>query len=150
MKKLLNYRPPRIAMALLAITAVLWKFSPPMTLLYMPYKMIGTISIILGFTVLLKAWLQFKKARTAVCPTAQSSLIVTDGVYKYSRNPMYLGMLVMLTGASLMMGTIPAMFAPIGFFLVIDKVFIPFEEEKLRNFFGDVYAAYLSRTRRWV
>ena len=59
-------------------------------------------------------------------------------------------MLVMLTGASLMMGTIPAMFAPIGFFIIIDKVFIPFEEEKLRNSFGDVYSTYLTQTRRWV
>jgi len=150
MKKLLNYRPPRIAMALLAITTCLWYFSPPMTILYVPYTLIGAISIVLGFTVLLRAWLQFKKVGTAVCPTAKSSLIVTDGIYKYSRNPMYLGMLVMLTGASLMMGTIPAMFAPIGFFIVIDKVFIPFEEEKLQNFFGDVYAAYLTQTRRWV
>ncbi len=150
MTKLLSYRPPRIAMALLAITAGLWYFSPPMTILYMPYMLIGAISIIFGFAVMTWAWLQFKKAETAVCPTAKSSLIVTHGVYKYSRNPMYLGMLVMLTGASLMMGTIPAMLAPIGFFIVIDKVFIPFEEDKLQNFFGDVYGAYLTQARRWV
>lgn len=150
MSKLISFRPPRIAIVLMTISIGLWYFSPPRTLLYIPYKWIAGLSIVLGFTVMTWALLQFKKARTAVCPTAKSSLIVTHGVYKYSRNPMYLGMLVMLTGASLMMGTIPAMFAPIGFFIVIDKVFIPFEEEKLQNFFGDVYATYLTQTRRWV
>ena len=150
MKKLLKYRPPRMAALLLAVTTGIWFFSPPETLLYIPYKLIVALSILTGFAVNTWAWLQFRKSDTAVCPTSKTSLIVTHGVYKYSRNPMYLGMLVMLTGASLMMGTIPAMFAPIGFFIIIDKVFIPFEEEKLQNFFGDVYSTYLTQTRRWV
>jgi protein-S-isoprenylcysteine O-methyltransferase Ste14 len=150
MSKLLSYRPPKIALALMTVSIGLWFFSPPQTLLYIPYKWIAGVSIILGFTILTWAWLQFRKSDTAVRPTAKSSLVVTHGLYKYSRNPMYLGLLVMLTGASLMMGTIPAMFAPIGFFIIIDKVFIPFEEEKLQNFFGDVYSTYLTQTRRWV
>jgi protein-S-isoprenylcysteine O-methyltransferase Ste14 len=150
MSKLLSKRPPRIAMVLLGISIGLWFFSPTETLLYIPYKFIATVSIISGFTVMTWAWLQFRKSDTAVCPTSKSSLIVTNGVYKYSRNPMYLGMLLMLTGASFFMGTMPSMFAPIGFFIIIDKVFIPFEEEKLQNFFGDVYSTYLTQTRRWV
>jgi protein-S-isoprenylcysteine O-methyltransferase Ste14 len=56
----------------------------------------------------------------------------------------------MLTGASLLMGTIPSMFAPIGFFIIADKVFIPYEEEKLLNFFGEVYSKYQMVTRKWL
>jgi protein-S-isoprenylcysteine O-methyltransferase Ste14 len=150
MSKLLSFRPPRIAIALMTISIGLWFFSPPQTLLHIPYKWIAGAGIIFGFTIMTWAWLQFRKSDTAVCPTAKSSLIVKHGVYKYSRNPMYLGMLIMLTGSSLLMGTIPAMFAPIGFFIIIDKVFVPYEEEKLQTFFGDVYSTYIAQTRRWI
>ena len=150
MSKLLTYRPPRIAIVLMTISIGLWFFSPPDTLLHIPYKLIATLSIIFGFTVMTWAWLQFRKSDTAVCPTSKSSLIVTHGIYKYSRNPMYLGMLFMLTGASFLMGTIPSMFAPIGFFIIIDKVFIPYEEEKLLTAFDDVYSNYQMVTRRWL
>ncbi len=150
MNKLLSKRPPRIAIALLGISIGLWFFSPPQTLLYLPYKLIATLSIIFGFTVMTWAWLQFRKSDTAVCPTSKSSLVVTDGIYKYSRNPMYLGMLLMLIGASFFMGTMPSMFAPIGFFIIIDKVFIPYEEGKLMSAFGDGYSKYQMLTRRWI
>ena len=150
MTKLLSYRPPRIAIALMTVSIGLWFFSPPQTLLYIPYKWIAGASIIFGFTIMTRAWLQFRKSDTAVCPTSKASLIVTNGVYRYSRNPMYLGMLVMLTGGSLMMGTVPAMFAPMVFFIIIDKVFVPYEEEKLVDSFGDEYLNYIEQTRRWV
>ncbi len=150
MKKLLNYRPPRIAMTLLAVSIGLWYFSPPLTILYMPYKLIGAISIIFGFTVMIWAWLQFKKTKTAICPTAKSSLIVTNGLYRYTRNPMYLGMLTILLGASFLMGAMQSMLAPAAFFLIIDKVFIPYEEDKLTTQFGEGYTEYVESVRRWI
>ena len=150
MSKLLSYKPPRIAMVLMTISIGLWYFSRPLTLLYIPYKLIAGVSIVFGFTVLTWAWLQFRKSDTAVCPTSITSRIVTNGVYKYSQNPMYLGMLFMLTGASFLMGTIHSMIAPMGFFIIIDKVFIPYEEEKLLSDFGDVYSKYQMVTRRWL
>ena len=150
MKKLLKYRPPRIAALLLAVTTGIWFFSPPETVLYIPYKLIASVSIIFGFAVITWAWFQFRKSDTAVCPTSITSRIVTNGAYRYSQNPMYLGMLIMLTGASFFMGTIPSMFAPIGFFIIIDRVFIPYEEEKLLTDFGDVYSKYQMLTRIWL
>jgi protein-S-isoprenylcysteine O-methyltransferase Ste14 len=116
----------------------------------MPYKLSGIISIVFGFTVMTWAWLQFKNTDTAICPTAKTSLIVSNGAYRYSRNPMYLGMLAMLLGASFLMGTIHSMFAPVAFFLIIDKVFIPYEEDKLLTQLGEEYAEYMRGTRRWV
>lgn len=150
MKNLITYRPPRIAITLLVAATVLWYLSPPETIIYLPYKLIGTIYIPLGFVVLLVAWLQFKKANAAISPTAKSSLIVTHGIYRYTRNPMYLGMLLMLLGSAFFMGTITAMLAPVIFFLIIDKVFIPYEEDKLLTSFGDVYKEYMAETRRWL
>jgi protein-S-isoprenylcysteine O-methyltransferase Ste14 len=150
MSKLLSFRPPRIAIVLMTISIGLWFFSPPQTLLYIPYKWIAAVSIVFGFAVMTWAWLQFRQSNTAVCPTSKTSRIVTEGAYKYSQNPMYLGMLFMLTGASFLMGTIPSTFAPIGFFIVIDRVFIPYEEGKLLSDVGDVYSKYQRVSRRWL
>jgi protein-S-isoprenylcysteine O-methyltransferase Ste14 len=150
MTNLITYRPPRIALALLAATTVLYHLSPPNTIIHMPYKLLATICVAAGFTVLLVAWLKFKKSDAAIRPTAESTLIVKGGIYRYTRNPMYLGMLLMLLGAAFFMGTIPAMLAPAVFFLIIDKVFIPYEEKDLQSSFGDLYNDYMMTTRRWI
>jgi hypothetical protein len=81
MSKLLSYRPPRIAAALLAVSIGLWYFSPTYTLLYMPYQLVASICIIVGFTVMLFAWLQFKKSDAAVCPTAKTSCEKRGQIY---------------------------------------------------------------------
>ncbi len=150
MEKLLTYRPPRIAALLMLFTVTLYYFSPTETILYIPYKLIGSISIINGFTIMMWAWFQFQKAETAVCPTDETAALVTNGAYRICRNPMYLGMLFMLIGIAFFMGAVQAFFAPTAFFIIMDKVFIPYEEEKLQKGFGDRYAGYMKRTRRWL
>ncbi len=150
MEKLLKYRPPRIAGLLMVITVAIWSFSPPETVLYIPYKLIGSIGIISGFTIMMWAWFQFQKTKTAVCPTSKTTTIVINGAYRICRNPMYLGMLLMLTGIAFFMGDVQAFFAPAAFFIIMDKVFIPYEEEKLLQGFGNFYAEYIKRTRRWL
>jgi protein-S-isoprenylcysteine O-methyltransferase Ste14 len=150
MNKILELRPPRIAMALLAFSIGLWYFSPYGTMFFVPYRLIAGVIITLGFAIMMWAWFLFKKFNTVVCPTGTTSTIVTKGVYKFSRNPMYLGMTMMLTGASFLMGSAPSFFAPVVFFLIIDKVFIPYEEEKLFATMQDKYSQYFEETRRWV
>ena len=150
MKKLLTYRPPRIALALLVVTMGVWYFSPPNTLLYLPYKLVASVFILAGFAGLTLSWLQFKRSDAAVRPTAETSRIIKNGMYRYSRNPMYLGMLLILLGASFIMGTLTSIAAPAAFFLIIDQIFIPFEEEKLLSSFGDSYNEYKMTTRRWL
>ena len=108
------------------------------------------LSIIGGFTIMMWAWFQFQKAKTAVCPTAETTAFVTGGAYQICRNPMYLGMLFMLAGISFFMGTIQAFLAPAAFFLIMDKIFIPYEEKKLQKGFADRYAVYSKQTRRWI
>ena len=63
---------------------------------------------------------------------------------------MYLGILTILLGASFLMGTIQSMLTPAAFFLIIDKVFIPYEEDKLTTQFGEGYTEYVESVRRWI
>ncbi len=120
------------------------------TLLYMPYKLVAGVCIIAGFAGMILAWMQFKKSDAAICPTAKTLRIIKNGLYRYSRNPMYRGMFLILLGTSFIMGTLPSMVAPAVFFLIIDKFFIPYEEEKLLLSFGDSYNEYMMATRRWL
>lgn len=150
MTRILTYRPPRIALGLFAVSALAAHLSPTGTVLHFPYPLLGTVLTAVGFMVMLWAWVSFRKAKTAVCPTSASSALVTTGVYRVTRNPMYLGMLGMLFGAAFFLADLAAFLAPVAFFLVIDKVFIPYEEEDLRATFGPAYEQYAENTRRWI
>jgi protein-S-isoprenylcysteine O-methyltransferase Ste14 len=150
MTRVLTYRPPRIALGLFAVSALAAHLSPTGTVLHLPYPFLGTALTAAGFAVMMWAWVSFRRAKTAVCPTSASSALVTTGVYRVTRNPMYLGMLGMLCGAAFFLGDLPAFLAPVAFFLVIDKVFIPYEEEDLRGTFRAAYEQFVEHTRRWL
>jgi len=147
---LLQYRPPRIAIALMALFGVVAHFSPPGTLLHLPYRVLGTAAGLSGLSIMMWAWLLFRQADTAVCPTGDNSVLVTKGPFHLTRNPMYLGMLGTLLGIASLMENPVAYLAPLSFFLIIDKVFIPYEEEKMVRTFGVDYEKFTRRTRRWL
>jgi protein-S-isoprenylcysteine O-methyltransferase Ste14 len=150
METILKMKPPRIAAGLLLVTMMLWHLSPQNTILHIQYTFLGSVCILSGFVLMMWAWVLFRKAKTAICPTEKCSMLVTGGAFKISRNPMYLGMLAMLAGSSFLMGAIPSLLAPCAFFLIMDKVFIPYEEDKLSRSFGREYSDYTGAVRRWV
>ncbi len=150
MNRILTYKPPRIAMALTAVSALIAFISPEGTVMYLPYPFLGIVLILAGLVVMLRAWVSFRRAATAICPTDASTVLVTGDIYRATRNPMYLGMLAMVLGVAFMIGDPVVFAAPFAFFLIIDKVFIPYEEEDLRKTFGEQYEQYARRTRRWL
>ena len=145
---LIRYRPPRIAMLLVGLAAA-WHYLLP-TPVWFSFGAIALLSGSAGFFIMMWAWWQFRQRRVAICPTAETDALITDGVYRYTRNPMYLGIVLMLSGVALWAGTLPFALAAAGFFLVINAAFCPYEEQKLANTFGPDYAAYRRRVRRWV
>ena len=94
----------------------------------------------------------FVHAKTTVNPLAPESAeeLVTSGLFRFSRNPMYLGMLLVLTGGLIWLGAWSAMLAPILFIWVITEIQIKPEERALQQKFGDQFTLYRSRTRRWI
>ena len=96
------------------------------------------------------AWWQFKKRQVAICPADHTAHLNTDGSYHFTRNPMYLGMIIMLLGVATWFGTAPFFAAAAAFFLIIQFVFCPYEERKLLATFGKVYRAYKIEVRRWI
>jgi protein-S-isoprenylcysteine O-methyltransferase Ste14 len=148
--KLIEYRPPRIAMALLTIATVFHLLFPVQSSYQYSSIYLSVALVLAGFTVMMVAWWQFKERKVAICPTADTDYLITDGIYRLTRNPMYLGMVTMLAGAAVFIGSLPFYAVTIVYFILIDRWFCPYEEEKLLATFGRDYDSYRSKVRRWV
>ena len=108
---------------------------------------------LIGGLIALAGVREFARARTTVNPLApqRASTLVTGGIYRYTRNPMYLGMLLVLIGWGVWLGNAVALLAgPLLAVLVLNALQIAPEERVMRERFGDDYARYAARVRRWL
>ena len=105
----------------------------------------------LGFLVAILALIQFRTKKTTIDPLKpeKTSSLVTTGIYTYSRNPMYLGMLLFLIVFALKLGNAFNMLLLAGFVYYMNHFQIMPEEEALTKLFGKEYKFYLKATRRW-
>lgn len=113
-------------------------------------KVTGLLAISAGIFLLFIAAGLFIARRTTVMPTKAPNKLVTEGIYRVTRNPMYLGMLMILSGFPLTIGTIIGLICPLIFFLLMDRMIIPREEKVVEGVFGEDYLEYKSKTRRWI
>ncbi|MBT8184314.1 MAG: isoprenylcysteine carboxylmethyltransferase family protein [Eudoraea sp.] len=107
--------------------------------------------LVIAIVISIVALLQFKGAKTTVDPTipTKASQLVTGGIYKFSRNPMYLALLLMLLALGLQLGNAFNTLTAAFFVAYMNKFQIVPEEEILSNLFGKEYHHYCSRVRRW-
>lgn len=148
MHNLIEHRPPRLAMSFV-LAAVAAHFLLPLPL-HAALPIAASILGLSGFMLMIRAWWLFRVAGTAICPTESSTSLFTHDVFSISRNPMYLGIIVMLAALALAMGSAPFYVAVIGYGVVMDRVFCPYEEQKALAEFGDRYVAYRRTIRRWI
>lgn len=108
--------------------------------------------VLIGIAVALAGVLEFKKFSTTVNPLSpdKASCIVDSGIFSFTRNPMYLGMLLVLIGWGDFLDSLIAFIGAGVFFLYIDRFQIKPEEQILSDNFGEPYVAYLQRVRRWI
>jgi protein-S-isoprenylcysteine O-methyltransferase Ste14 len=128
---------------------ILFFASPNFNIILFPYNLIGVFFMILGVWVILWVWKTFKQNNTPES-FEKSKVLVTKGLFKYSRNPMYIGKILFLIGLSILFGNILGFVSPILFFAVMDKQVIPFEEEKTAKDLGKKYLEYKNKVRRWI
>ncbi len=110
----------------------------------------GGLVLLGGLAITIIPDQQFKKAGTPVSPLDTPTILVTDGLYRYSRNPMYLGFALVLAGVWLMMGALTPVAGPLIFIIVTDRWYITYEEEKMAAIFGQAYQTYRRQVRRWM
>jgi len=148
--KMLAYKPPRIAMTLLAIAA-LAQFILPVDWPQLPvFFYPGAVFALLGFGIMIRAWWLFRQHQTAICPTAETTSFITRDIYRMTRNPMYLGMIFIVSGIAFLAGSWFYYFVAGAYALILNNVFCRYEERKLLDQYGDEYIDYTARVRRWI
>ena len=107
---------------------------------------------LIGAAIDLAGLIAFRRAKTTINPLKpqNSSSLVTGGIYRYTRNPMYLGMLAFLLAWSAYLAQPLALLGPLAFVLYINRFQIIPEERVLAGLFGEEFTAYTNRVRRWL
>jgi protein-S-isoprenylcysteine O-methyltransferase Ste14 len=145
--------PPLVLVLVLAGAMWFAAIQLPSLAITLPWRH-GLAVVISGVGILfiLAGIYAFRKAKTTVNPTkpAAASTVVTSGVYRFSRNPMYVGFLLALIGwATVLSHTLPFLFLPV-YVAYINRFQISPEEGALSAKFGDEYEAYKQAVRRWL
>lgn len=145
--------PPLI---LVVISAVLmWITSLWLPDIQVPSALSAAIFYVLAITgaiFTISGVVSFKKAKTTVNPTTpnDASALVTNGIYKVTRNPMYVGFLFFLIGWGIFLSNLYALALIVGFVLYMNRYQIKPEEEALESVFGSEFLTYKNRVRRWL
>ena len=142
--------PPVLLLAALLIQAAVHVLIPSAQVIPRSWDFLGILIVIGGFAVVVVAAQQFKRAGTTVKPFEDSTALVTSGVFAVSRNPMYLGMVVVLVGVAMGLGSLVSLLVPFVFAWMLEIRFIRPEERRLAQLFGEPYSEYTQRVRRWL
>ena len=144
--------PPAVA---LITAAAMWgasSFVPPLELPTAVRVASATAIAVIGLGLDIAGVIAFLRARTTVNPMkpAKTSSLVASGVYRITRNPMYLGLLFILVAWAVFLSSAWLLLGPVVFVLYMNRFQIEPEEKALLALFGNGYAEYKARVRRWL
>jgi len=135
---------------LIAAGALSWMY-PWRRLIDLRIVWLGVALIAVGFAIALWAISLFRLEGTELNPTSETNKsLIIRGPYCFTRNPMYLGLIVLTLGIAVRVGSMPMFAVPLLLFTTANWVHIPFEEAKMRRQFGVEFGVYTSQVRRWI
>lgn len=123
---------------------------PLLNLFSVPWNLVGIIPLGLGVVINLIASGAFQQAKTTIKPFEESKALVTKGLYRLSRNPMYLGFVLILAGVATLLGSLMPYLVIPAFIILIERNFIRVEEQWLERKFGQHWREYRQQVRRWL
>jgi protein-S-isoprenylcysteine O-methyltransferase Ste14 len=148
---MLKLPPPIWMFAYLLIAAALSYSTGWTRIPGLPIVPLGVGLTVLGIALSVTAAVLFRREGTELDPTSRSNRkLVTSGPFRFTRNPMYLGLVIVTLGIAFWVGAWPMFLAPVATFATANWVHIPFEEGKMRNQFGQAFDAYARKVRRWI
>jgi len=148
----LKIPPPLIALLCVLLMWLIQGFYPLSWLTSAWVLPLVIVLALLGIAIAVLGARAFRRAHTTVNPMhpEQTSQLVTDGIYQYTRNPMYLGMAMVLLGVAIYLADVTAFLGLALFVRYIGRYQIDPEEAMLMEKFGDEFAAYQANVRRWL
>lgn len=148
----LKVPPPVVALLVCAAMWALARVVPASTLAVGTRASVAFAIALVGGGFSMAGGMRFRKARTTVNPMRPqaTSALVTSGIYARTRNPMYVGILCVVLGWLVFLGTPWVLPGPAVFVLYMNRFQIGPEERVLQQLFGAEYAAYRARVRRWL
>jgi protein-S-isoprenylcysteine O-methyltransferase Ste14 len=142
--------PLTLVVICLAAMILLGHYWPVIKFLHAPWTYLGTAPLLAGLFFCGTGALRLIRKRTTLEPFHEPARLVTSGVYRYSRHPIYLGFALVLLGVWVLLGVLSAGLPVLAFIAVVDRGYIRFEEKVLARKFGQDYDEYRRRTRRWM
>ncbi len=142
--------PPIIDLALLGL-AIFLNSKFPYKFIIPPYNLILAIfTVSIGGIVIILSSIPFYMNKTTIVPGFSPSKIIKKGPYRISRNPIYLGTVILFLGLSFFLGNLVVFIVPILNFLIFNFYVIPKEEVICEEELGNEYLKYKAKTRRWI
>jgi protein-S-isoprenylcysteine O-methyltransferase Ste14 len=150
----LGLKLPPVALGAI-VAALMWcaSWATPAFDFRLPASLLSSVSLaLLGAVICLSGVVAFRRAKTTVNPMRpdSTSSLVVSGIYNYTRNPMYLGFLLVLLGWAIFLSNFVALTLLPAFVMYMDRFQIAPEERVLAALFADEYPAYHARVRRWI
>ena len=145
----MKFYPPHYLLVLSLCMLLTWYFgeSSPQNL---PLIISGLGLIGVGFLLAFNSIARFIRAKTGVVPFSESTTLITDGFYKYTRNPMYVGMNSFLLGLLIILNNPINFTFLVIFFFIVRNLFVVKEEVQMEETFGEDYLTYKGKVRRWL
>lgn len=147
MKKIL---PPTYFFICLIISVLLFYTLPLTQIIRYPFNLIGFLFFIVGAGLNIWTDQLLKKEKTTVKPFEKPAVLIQTGPFKFSRNPMYLGMALLLLGFEIILGSVTSFIGIVLFVFIMESLFIPDEEKIQLELFGEEYMKYKKKVGRWI
>jgi protein-S-isoprenylcysteine O-methyltransferase Ste14 len=142
--------PPGYFLISMIMMVLLHLLVPVRIFISYPWSLLGIVPLLAGVVFNLVADAAFKNARTTVKPFEKSSALITSGIFKLSRHPMYLGMVLILSGIAILLGSLSPTIIIVIFAILREYIFVRKEEQMLYEQFGSEWGAYRNKVRKWI
>ncbi len=143
--------PPFLFLLFVLAIALINAFSNEHLLISFPYNVLGLPILAIGLITAMAGKRVFKKLEANVMTFDEPTLLITQGIYQYTRNPMYLGFAVALAGFCILAGaSTMSLLLTASFIVITDRWYIAYEEKMMRKKFGSDYETYCQSVRRWI
>jgi protein-S-isoprenylcysteine O-methyltransferase Ste14 len=141
--------PPVFVLIALVLIVLFYFLFPTYNMIPFPFNLAGILVAFAGITIMGKSRDLFRKYQTTR-DFKRSSYLITEGVFARTRNPMYLGMFLLLSGIVICFGNLVSILSTIFFIVAIHFIFVKKEEKMMQETFGEQYAAYKNKVKRWL